>query len=157
MKPNMVFFHCVCYIWILVLSSIAFTGHQPANARASHTFRVNVNVTCEDEDTSELIQSYIKRELRSLGDVAVVNFADAKYILTIIVLEDTYKSSGRKTGGLSIASAFIERSTDDPLLYSYPLVGVYNSNIKEMDLTCKDIVASFDTKYLERIRYLFQD
>ena len=142
MKPNTVFFRSVCCIWILVLSSIAFTGRSPVDAQASHTFKVAVNVTCRDENTGTLIQSYIKRELRSLGDVTIVDFDNAKYVLTVVALADTYKS-GRKTGGISLATAFLKRSVDDADLYYYPLIQVLSSNVEEVDLSCKDIVARF--------------
>lgn len=148
MKPNMVFFRCVCYIWILLLSSIAFTGQS---ANASRKFKVCVTVSCENQRVETLIRSYMNRELRSLGDVTLVTFKDARFLITLVALESHYKS-GRKTGGVALACAYIVRSANDPVFYYYPDISVISNDVKEVDTTCKGIVATFDTEYLDRVR-----
>lgn len=145
----------ICFLIMLgFFLTFTFTG-QLTDAQRPHRFKVQVNVTCSDENTGTLIQSYIKRELRSLGDVAIVSFDNATYILTIVALAETYKS-GEKTGGLSLACVFLKKHVNEPDLYYYPLIAAFSSNVKEVDLSCRDIVADFDTKYLEPVRYLFQ-
>ena len=57
------------------------------------------------------MESYIKRELRSLGDVQIVgNTLEAppwRYMISITGLEQTYES-GRKTGSFLFSYAFFE-------------------------------------------------
>ena len=59
-------------------------------------FKVSVSVSCSDETLKAEMESYIKRELRVLGDVALHEAGE--YLLTVNVLEGRYKPSGTKTG-----------------------------------------------------------
>ena len=156
MKPNMVFFRYVCYIWILLLSSITFTG-QSANAQRPHRFKVYVGVTCDDKHTKSLIQSWTKRELRNLGDVVIIGFEDAEYILNIVAIEPVSQASGRKMGDISIGSVFMRKVPNTENHYYYPYSWVHSGSIdKHLEFLCKTLVASIDTTAFERVRYLFQ-
>lgn len=99
---------------LLIVVSVCFTG-TPASAPPGSGIRraevvkdtpelkhrVHVDVSSKDDTTKALIESYIKRELRSLGDVEIVDKKDAKYILVLVAIPLT--SSGNKTGYTSIA------------------------------------------------------
>ena len=111
-------------------------------------------MACEDENTKSLIQSQIKREVRSLGDVIIVSFDDARYILTIIAVEPTYKATGRKTGSIAITSMLLRKTPSED--YYYPYLMLYTDDRKELEGLCKSIVADIDTSTLEPIRELFQ-
>lgn len=95
-------------ICLLVVISVYFTG-EPTYAPQDvpdripdRKFEVRVNVTCSDDITRTLIESYIKRELRSLGDVEIVDKEDPERILTLVAIAHT-STSGNKTGDTSIA------------------------------------------------------
>ena len=149
----MVFRNIFLFVGLTLLFSVAFTG-EPPHAQVPHKFKVYVNVNCDDENTKSLIQSYIKRELRSLGDVIIISFDDARYILTIIAVEPTYKATGRKTSGIAISSTFLRKTPSDD--FYYPYLMLYTDDIKELEGLCKSIVADIDTSNLEPVRELFQ-
>lgn len=151
----MVFRNIFLFAGLTLLFSVAFAGEK-THAQVPHKFKVHVNVNCDDEDTESLIQSYIKRELRSLGDVHIVGFDDAQYILTIVVVEGTYKATGRKSGDIAMGSTFLTRAGRSTGLFYYPYIVLDTGNTKDLDRICKERVADIDTSNLEPIRELFQ-
>ena len=56
---------------LFLLFAVSFTGQPTQSQVASKKFNVTVNVRCKDETTKILIESYIKLELRNLGDALV--------------------------------------------------------------------------------------
>ena len=44
-----------------------------ADEKLPRKIPVSVAISCDDDTTKSLIESYIKRELRSLGDVSIVD------------------------------------------------------------------------------------
>jgi len=143
----------ICLLSILgMLLIFTFTG-KSSDAQ-SHKFRIHVSVSTDDENTKSLMQSWIKRELRSLGDVNIVSFDDASYILGVVAVEPTY-TSGRKTNGIAIGSNFLMKARDTGLYY-YPSLTVHTADIRDLESLCKGIVADIDTHRLESIRELFQ-
>lgn len=152
MKPNIVFFRCICYTSILVLSSIAFTGRSSANAQASHKIKVYVSVTCDEKHTKSLIQSWTKRELRKLLDINFVGIRDAEVVLSLQIQELTYQQTGNKTGGIAISYIFLQRVPGSPHFY-FPESGLATGNKDEhLEGFCKKIVAEFDVEILEPFR-----
>ena len=137
---------------LMLFLSVTFTG-EPTRAQKTHNFKVHVSVTCEDEHTKSLIQSYIKRELRSLGDVLIVGNND-QYILNIVAVEPTYEATGRKIGGIAIGSVFFRKTLSGD--YSYPDLRVCGDDTKDLEGICKSIVANIDTRHLEPVRELDQ-
>ena len=138
-----------------MLLTFTFTG-KPSDAQ-SHKFRIHVTVSCtRDKHTESLIQSWIKREFRSLSDVSIVSFDDASYILSVTAVEPTYRATGRKTGGIAVGTMFIQRSFTAPGLYYLPYTFVHSDNTKDLEGLCKSIVANIDTDNLEPVRELFQ-
>ena len=126
-----------------------------------HRFKVAVEIETEDETTRSVFSSYIKRELRSLGDVDVVKQSDKwDYKLVFIALEPTYVNTGRKTGYISIAWAAYQVYHTEIWNHGdvvfYPQLKALFWKTDNLDQICKEIVASFDTKHLESIRDAFQ-
>ena len=145
----------ICLLSILgMFLTFTFTG-KPSDAQ-SHKFKIHVSVSIDDEHTKSLIQSWIKREFRSLGDVSIVSFDDASYILDVIAVEQQYKATGRKTGGIAIGCTFYMRSGAYPDLYYRPDIAVQMGNTTDLEGLCKGIVAALDTRNLEPVRELFQ-
>jgi len=63
------------------------------------------------------IESYLKRELRSLGDVTVKD--SAIYRLSLVVIEPTFTSTGHKTGDIIISSVFTKLYFVEKILEYY--------------------------------------
>ncbi len=169
---------------LLLVISVTLAGapqaDKPPNALPDLTPRVaepkaepkfRVEMVTDDDEVDLDAASYIKRELRSLGDVEIV-YEGAEWKLQVLANEDKTKS-GRKIG-YSIAVAFTRRIRD-----SYPNVFDYNELRKllstdvvfdfveisvsyefqslylggggtaELDLICKNLVTTFDIKHLE--------
>ena len=69
-----------------------------------YRFKVYVSVSGDDEQAVQTIDSYIKRELRLLGDVDIVGEKDDwEYIIGIFVSQLENKD-GRKSGKYTIAN-----------------------------------------------------
>lgn len=89
------------YVMLVLLYTITFSGQSaetPENQKPQ--FRVHVSVTCADATTKSMIESHIKRELRSLGDVELVNKDDATWKIVLIAIP--LKSNRNKIGVTSI-------------------------------------------------------
>lgn len=167
-------------IWILsIFIAIFFTGQPIKSQVAPNKFKVSVVVTCDDNITKGKIESFIKRELRSLGDVTINNYTP-DYFIFLTVLEPTYVSTGTKTGNIIVSSVCIKNySLFKSIDYYLPNVNVvkehfgeiidksqninappifykhYINNLVNFDRTqnlqniCEGIVANFDTGALE--------
>ena len=100
----------ICYL-LLTVFSICFTGRPVAveknDSAQERQFTVSVGVTCDNESIKNLIESHIKRELRSLGDVRLANFEDAKFKISVVAVTHKYKSTRQETGGISLAYIFL--------------------------------------------------
>ena len=151
-------------ICLFLLLSVGFTGAQN---NSQSKFVVMVKVEAEDGIKGE-VASYLKRELRSFGDVVISDFL-GDYVLSVIILEPKYKSSGTKTGQIDCAYLGLKRfrfsdvaskiskehfltvfgSTE--LFYFYPELFILETGRKRTELKqlCQEIVAKFDTALLE--------
>lgn len=137
-------------------------------------FKVDVNVTCKDENTKAAVESYIKRELRALRDVDIVTKfdktslinsllnKDATYFLDIVVV--------KRIVGYSIAYCYYRRIAPPPrldhisgqvrdylrgvelLAVSPPILGIETGPTDSLKTMCERIVVNFDTGLLEFIR-----
>lgn len=158
---------CSVVVALLVglILALTLTGTGQTNTR----FIVTVSVSCDNEALKAELESYLKRELRGLGDVEISDFPIGWHDLSVIAIEGTNKS-GTKTGdvyfsclgekrfdALSLKSYVRESVFADAidilagLAYWYPRfhrleVGVPRAEIKQF---CQMIVANFDTKLLE--------
>ena len=151
-------------ICLLVLMSVDFTGAQN---NSQSTFFVRVKVAANDGMKGEA-ESYLKRELRSFGDVVISDFF-GDYVLNVIITESTYKSSGTKTGQIDCAYLGIKRFQvsdvaskiskeqfvtifgETEVFYFYPELFILATGGKRTELKqlCQEIVAEFDTALLE--------
>lgn len=178
------------YITLLLLCTITFTGQSadtpdPPSALDNWVntllpdkakFSVEVNVKSDDENTKSLIESYLKRELRSLQDVEIVDTGKG-IIIDIVSIEIEYKVSGNKTGQMAYAYRFSRSaSTEDdfPFITNYftenrekiPVdvrldlvklvffnenyeMGIRYFQTNELKRECEALIAKFDTSVLE--------
>ena len=164
---------------LFLLFAVCFTGQPIQSQVASKKFNVTVNVRCKDETTKILIESYIKRELRNLGD-ALVDSQNSlvTHSLYLIAIEQQYVT-GVKNGQIEIASTYCESfspyhaiainsnlsheegiqatgliaKAGFPLSFDIYRQGFLSTGaIKDLPILCRDIVAAFDTTVLEKIR-----
>ena len=151
-------------ICLFLLLSLGFTGAQQGE-RLPTKFRVYVEVSGALKTEAE---SYLKRELRSLGDVEIIDMGGV-YDLSVVIIESKYKSSGTKTGQISYTymglkrfnpfnlTAKLPREHFDTVfdatsnLYYFPeMYGIgINKERTELKQLCQKIVADFDTKLIE--------
>ena len=156
----------VCMFGLLIISVFCLQGSQSQVAvqAASEKFKVAVIVSKSNDDTESekslknLMRSYIKRELRSLGDVEIVDHvldrATLQYYISIAMLE-------RDTGLVALSYMYSKRIppnrfkdvwrdhyTEFPA-FELPGGGVVTGSRNHLDQECKSIVADFDTKFLE--------
>ena len=136
-------------------------------------FKVYVDISSEQENTKILIESHIKRELRSLQDVNIIPSDMLQlnwYRISLIVVE-------RKTGDIAISYLFMKEFEPFTELMPYLTkecpklkdkwfeIGVKTVNLnhvflhgatigetKDIPEFCKTIVSNFDIKVLERQR-----
>lgn len=146
-------------------------------------FHVVVLCVGDDDSPKNLVKSYVKRELRALGDVTLISRdlaiarADTVYFISIIVLELRNKA-GVKTGVFAMSYCFYERFEflkdmkltalnegdraglrilGNKYCYSEPSDYLQVGGTKEhLETCCKGLVADFDVKQLEPIRELLQ-
>ena len=153
-------------VFLFMMMSVVLTGAQQGEKRPDK-FRVYVWVDGADLSLTTEAESYLKRELRSLGDVEVKDLGI--YELHVIFLEPTYKLSGTKTGQIDCTYLGLKRFNPSNLtaklprehfntvfdatsnLYYFPeMYGIrINKKRTELKQLCQEIVAAFDTRLLE--------
>ena len=158
---------------LTAILALCFTGEPLQSQVTPFKFKVLVSVSCKDSITKDSIKSYINRELRSLGDVQLVSYLfpdDAHFQIALTVIEPTWKNTGAKTGGIAIASMFLEKFDVKVLsavsqkslndlkmpLYFHPRLVVDTGASVDTEKICKSIVIDFDVNVLEPIRKLIE-
>jgi hypothetical protein len=151
---------------ILVLFGVSATSVCAESDRKRFSATVNVSVSASD-DIKGQVESYIKRELRSLQDVSLVD-EGGEWQLSILAMEVSTKG-GHKSGVILsvviltpfnnqlISSMFEEEYRDFGTnftegLYLYPEHGVRVGSNEELRSLCFELVADFDSKHLEKSR-----
>ena len=116
---------------LLVISILVFIFIGNSYAPDVRKFKVCVFVDADKEDRIEqeqmTIESHLKRELRALGNVVIVDKEDDwEFILMINVLGMEYKN-GTKSPNVALAKSFQKR-TAAGFGKKWPLMSVYVSN-----------------------------
>jgi len=148
---------------IAVLSLAAYAADTP-NPRFSAKVKVSVG---GEESIKSSVSSYLNRELRSLGDVEIVD-DNYEWAINITALEN--KIVGGKKSGFTIAAIFIQSFNNQLLrelvepkhqdfvikmtsgLSYYPDGWVVIGGPESLQELCKKIIADFDTECLEKVR-----
>jgi hypothetical protein len=134
-------------VTIVITFTLGITGHP--QEKSTYRFQVYVEIKA-DESLKSLIESYIKRELRSLQDVDIVYTRDGMPYEIVVVAMEMETVSGRKTGSIAFAVNFQRQLRSG--LYSLPYLMVQTGDRTYLDGMCKNLVAKFDTDYLEQRR-----
>ena len=140
-------------------------------SETQHRFRVFVHVfeaeAGDDPHIRKILETNLKRELRLLEDVDIVDLdEDWHFILDIHCIENKF-ASDRKTGQLSIAEGFYERvarsyfKVDRYPHLRQPPVYVHRSGVAScprdrLEAYCVDVVGAIDKEFLTPIRELLR-
>ena len=150
----------------LILLLAALLLMKPAALEPKTVFRVAVSVGSNDEATQALVESYIKRELRSLGDVKVVE-ADSDWNIEVSC-GPTQNVQGIRTGYVA-GFAFSRRHVVPPYLiranissrmrtehlspvYAFEGVSAVSTGTEGLKWMCEVVVARFEADCLEQRR-----
>lgn len=151
---------------LLILLVLLLMIGAPVTLSQKVMFRVAVEITAKDDNVKSLIESYIKRELRSLGDVEVVK-KDPHLRIEMVCIK--HKSKDGDHLGYAFATAFTRKHSTEEWLKTdiseglkalltpvYVLENLYlkvggRESIKS---SCQEIVADLDTEHIERLRSL---
>ena len=159
-----------CILILLSMFSIFCLAGKPIQSQTvPQKIKVSVNLASENESHKSLMLSYIKRELRSLHDVEIVDYKPSNatwdYCISIVMFQIEY-ADGRKLDAVAMAKAYLKRIPISRInglwsdLYKKwavvdePNLSVKVTPIDKLDVECKTIVAKFDTDYLESTRKL---
>jgi hypothetical protein len=120
-----------------------------------------------DEGVKSSVSSYLKRELRSLLDVDIV---DDRYVLELSVIAMGIELAGFYKSGIAVSTVILtpfdacpsagaqapklkqgsRLATSQTFLYPEQWLNIVSPN--DLEKLCKDIVVKFDNKFLEGLR-----
>jgi hypothetical protein len=157
---------CVAFLLLCSFPIISL-----AEDLAPFSAKVSVSVTAQD-NIKGLIESYIGRELRSLGDI-VVSDDNPRWIISILAIEQASRS-GQKLG--VVMSTAITESFDNGLILdkvsadrkeivSFLTTGLCHVSghwintgaTDELRLLCDQTVAQFDSSVIKPARTSYQN
>jgi len=141
-------------------------------AKQKFIAKVRLNIRADDQILKGKVTSYISRELRSIGDVEIVD-KEADWTLEVAVYEILDKS--RKQLGISIVVVVLENYLQGALKYyistlsgeeekkkkiiedtsnltKYRNTIISTTSTDSVKSSCEELVALFDSKYLEESR-----
>ncbi len=142
------------YVMLIVLLPLTLAS------QTQHRFKVFVSVDGDDETTTGLLTSHLKRELRALGDVDIVRYADDwEYVICVVYKE--HDRGGVKTGSLSIAYTMdyripkfdLKENVNHFKVVLFPgNLGVANWSKDNLQAWCISRAGVFNDDYLEVAR-----
>lgn len=155
---------------LIVFSVCCFTGQLTHSQNNLYTFNIHVDVSSQDKNAKNLMENYLKKELRKFQDIQIVNFDDSDlalpaYLLGLVILIEP------KTGDIAVACSlhelfdmniikpFIRQGKElDVLLatsglsYAHYMNVFTGGNTNDLSGLCKTIIANVDTETLKLIR-----
>lgn len=118
-------------------------------------YKVSLDVQITDQSSKDTIESYLARELRSLGDVEVVS--DGTFTISVLAIK-TFSQTGAFIGyALSTVITRKEFCGHPSLNYKCDAVLTHSINLVNPDglrSVCEQIIVKFDTKVLKTERQL---
>lgn len=144
-----------------------------------HLFKVQVEVSGE-EGLKNRVYSYFARELRSLGDVTIVNY-DPSYVLKVVVIETTLLSGSSVGYAVSYVllapytkksfDSFLEsagfnpydkkfkafRDSFDGTVFQFRNHLLQTGSPESLRNICEEFVTRFDAKHLEPARIFWRN
>ncbi len=151
---------------------VFFTGQLSQSQVETEKFHFVIAVSCLHETTKNEIESYVKRELRKLGDVEI----NKDYAYTHGLDIHAYKNLITGTTSISfilveyfdriqslkpylpekqleaIRIQMIAAGDHNPPIYIESRLRIHNPQWQELSDICKEVIVDYDVKYLEKIR-----
>ena len=128
-------------------------------------FKVAVGVFGDNTHINNVLESHLKRELRLLGDVDIVEPKESWHFALNVVYVELELKDGTKTGWLALTSTLNERIPDiyfkyknllkGPPVYLAPLIPAYYST-DSLDKYCVVTIGSIDKASLTPARKLLR-
>lgn len=152
---------------VIVILLISCSLQLTLASDTQHRFRVFVDVGGDDEQSVNTIETYLKRELRLLGDVDIVGRDDDwEYIIQVFCMA-LVRKDGIKTGNFAVAAYTANRL--GKWAYSVPSVYEFHQSILPRQLIagyypmretlpqfCIEAVGFFDKNHLQSARSFFR-
>lgn len=140
----------------LRLVACAFIATLQLIAADAPFYRIALEVSCSDQYFKSRVYSLVSREMRKLGDVEVVDStAKPDYIFKIMGLKS--KSAGGVEYGYALSTVLVglsPRKFFDGMMEEYFDADLYVGAVEKIEERCAQIVASFDTDFLDARRKL---
>ena len=136
-------------IFSVIVIVAFFFGWQPSESEttpkksAFKGFAIIVEVSGANLHDKNEIESYLKSELRRLGDVEINKEYATHYLFIKAIYTDV--------GVMAISYVFAENQVTELIYKGHDLV-VYNSNWNKLSDVCKNIIVAIDVYFLEPIR-----
>jgi hypothetical protein len=154
-----------------VLAVLNFAVHAAEPGNTQLPARVKLAVAAPDS-IKDSVTSYFHRELRALSDVRLVN-DKPDWEISVVALE--IRSTRGYRGGIAISTVVLPRFNNEAMTHWFRreaknVALAQTSNLwyrprhylqmdasDRLQIMCKEIVADFDTKYLEPSRRKFRE
>ena len=140
----------LCLVGFFFLLSANYEG----NCQSS--FNVNVKVVAETAGIRETIKSYVNRELRSLGDVVLVDSLESfldlgLYISAMKINLEDGRSVGYSLSAIAVYAVYSGETDEAPdkIYYDSNLLLTDKEGLKEI---CERIVVWYDIGLIETFR-----
>ena len=143
----------VLLVIMLLIMSVSFGDSQQNETEPPSKLEVHVDVNCDNSTLKYVMESYIKRELRSLGDVEIADNMFNQFSLQIIVMQ-AETVAGVRTENIFATYIAHKRHDATDLCWdpSYYDAGTFIHEINQVRRLSEEIVALFDSRVLERER-----
>ena len=136
--------------FVIVIVAVFFAG-QPSESEPTYKhgkaafkeFAIIVEVSGAILHDKNEIESYLKSELRRLGDVEI----NKEYATHYLFIKAEYTS----VGVMAISYVFAENQVTELIYKGHDLV-IYNSNWNKLSDVCKNIIVAIDVYFFEPIR-----
>lgn len=157
-----------------VIFIVFFAGQLSQSQVETEKFHFVVRVSCLHEATKNEIESYVKRELRKLGDVEInkdydythgldihahKNFTAGTTAISFVLVEysdaiQPLKPYLSENQLLEIRIQMAAGGNPNVILVTYieSRLRTHNPQWQELSDICKEVIVDYDVKYLEKIR-----
>ena len=161
------------FLLSIVIFIVCFAGQLSQSQVETEKFHFVIQVSCQHETTKNEIESYVKRELRKLGDVEInknyaythgldihaqnfttktkaISFVLVEYFDAIQPLKPYLSENQLLEIRLQMAAAGNPNVTS--AAYVESRLRIHNPQWQELSDICKEVIVDYDVKYLEKIR-----
>jgi len=166
-------FKHIGFLLLAIILILVFGNTARAESGGANQFSATVQVLVSaDDNIKGQVESYIKRELRSLQDVTLVD-EGADFVLHVVAME-IFTTNGYKRGvvlSVLILSSFNSQSISWILkdeykelgasltkdLYRYSEHSLRSGSNDQLRSLCVELIADFDSEKLEEIRKQYRE